>query len=77
MKKKKRHEVVIEAYPCKCPYCNQQITIRFVTIEEIGQKILMPCCHCKRSIRIRIVGPLLSNFVIEKYDSRENIRIEK
>ncbi len=74
---KKQHEVILKRNPCICPHCNKEIIIKDVTIEQIGQKILIPCCHCKGLIRIKIIGPLLSNFIIEEYNPREGIRIEK
>ena len=75
--KSKKNEVIIEKWPIICPHCNKDIVIRYVTIERMGQKILIPCCNCKGLIGIKIVGPLLSDFVLEKYNSKENISIEK
>lgn len=79
MKKKnqKKHDVILKNCPYTCPHCNKEIVIKDVTIGHIGQKILIPCCYCKKFIRIRIVGPLLSNFIIEQYNDKENIAIEK
>lgn len=76
-KKQQNYKIILEKCPYTCPHCNRKIIIKQVTIYEIGQKILIPCYHCKGLIRIKIVGPLLSDFVIQEYNTKENIRIEK
>lgn len=78
MKKiKKQHEVALQRYPCTCPHCKKKIIIRHLWFERIGQKIILECNYCGGSIKVKVVGPLLSNFVIEGFDPRENVRIEK
>lgn len=76
-KEPKRSKVYLECCPWTCPHCQKEIMIRDLTFERIGQSIILECNYCKGSIKVKVVGPLLSNFIIEAFYPRENVRIEK